>query len=164
MRINDIVTLQTGRPYYGPDSGRARRGKVADGTDGAGGPAPRDRTDGRIPTDGTPRVRTRMGVGTPPAPRGTGSAEPASAGSENPATATGLDPRLLGKRADEGAQPDPGPMALVERFMRERSVLSVQLPFDGPAGKGVLNLYYEVESAYRVVQLVPAASLVDAEA
>lgn len=154
-----MVAQQLGRPYPYTQSARARgEARAADA-------APPDASN--TPADGSRRVRTRMGVGTPPA----GGSASSSRAATQPATSkksgvdavsiTGLD--TAATDATDPARTDEGPMALVERFMRERSVFTVQMPFDGPAGKGVLSLYYEVESAYRITQLVPAASLVDAQ-
>lgn len=45
--------------------------------------------------------------------------------------------------------------AIVERFVRQRSVLNVAFPIATPGGAGLFSLSVELDQAYRVVEFVP---------
>ncbi|MGQ0627885.1 MAG: hypothetical protein ACT4PL_07265 [Phycisphaerales bacterium] len=54
-----------------------------------------------------------------------------------------------------------GPSALVESFVRQRATFAYRSP--QVQGRASFDLSFDVEVAYRVVQLVPAGSVVDVQ-
>ncbi|MCU0688713.1 MAG: hypothetical protein MUE97_03080 [Phycisphaerales bacterium] len=60
--------------------------------------------------------------------------------------------------ADEmiyGGDDDAPLAAIIESFVRQRSVMQIGLPIATAAGAGFFNLTLEVEETYRVIEFVP---------
>ncbi len=51
--------------------------------------------------------------------------------------------------------------AIVERFVRQRSVMQIGLPIQTASGAGVFSLSVELDEAYRVIEFVPRGQRVD---
>lgn len=54
--------------------------------------------------------------------------------------------------------------AVVDEFLRERTVMSYTLPIRTAAGTGSFTMTYEVERAYRVIRFIEPGQQIDAEA
>lgn len=48
--------------------------------------------------------------------------------------------------------------ALVESFVRQRSIMQIALPIQTASGQGVFSLTVDVERAYRVIEYIPGLS------
>lgn len=55
--------------------------------------------------------------------------------------------------ADSGEDAPFG--ALVESFVRQRSIMQIALPIQTASGQGVFSLTVDVERAYRVIEYIP---------
>jgi hypothetical protein len=76
--------------------------------------------------------------------------------------------RSNARRQDEGASAgeefaSDGTMGLLETLVRERQVMNVTIPGRGRSSPTV-NLMFETESVYRLIQPVNTGQLVDAQA
>jgi hypothetical protein len=132
MRLHDIVQTATALRAF-----QAMQARVAPGAgveDGQRKVAP---------------IATGEAAGTEPWQRGDDSIELSPAAISASQTGDATDAMILG-------EDDQAPLAaIIESFVRQRSVMQIGLPIATAAGAGFFNLTLEVEETYRVIEFVP---------